>query len=115
MTRNLALTAVAALLLTSCAKRPDAISPVSIPVQAYAHRNCAALQREHASELANLASLSDQQDRAATGDAVGVFLFGLPVSSAVGGDQEGNVAVSKGKVLAIESAMVDVECPRLNH
>ena len=46
-----------------------------------------------------------QQNRAATGDAIGVFLVLLPVGSAFGGDNEGVVAQYKGEVLALERAM----------
>lgn len=35
---------------------------------------------------------------------MGVFLIGVPASSLTGGDKEGDISVSKGKVIAIESA-----------
>ena len=44
------------------------------------------------------------------GDAVGVFLIGVPTSSTFGGDKEGQVAVSKGKVNAINSALMSKSC-----
>ncbi|MEX0617323.1 MAG: hypothetical protein WDZ76_01225 [Pseudohongiellaceae bacterium] len=46
-----------------------------------------------------------QQNRAATGDAIGVFLVLIPVGSVLGEDNEGVVAQYKGEVLALERAM----------
>ncbi|CAN7516579.1 hypothetical protein [Brucella pseudogrignonensis] len=96
--------------LFACAKRPDAIVPVDIPMAAYTNLSCQALASELVKERSTLASLSKQQNEAATGDAVGVFLIGVPASSTLGGDKEGQVAVSKGKVNAIESAAKSKGC-----
>jgi hypothetical protein len=92
------------LAVASCAKRPDAIVPVDIPMAAFSNQGCEGLAQD------NLASLSKQQNQAATGDAFGVFLLGVPASSALGGDKEGQVAVSKGKVNAIENTMKSKGC-----
>lgn len=91
-------------------KRPDAIVPVDIPMAAYTNLGCPALAQELAREKALLASVSKQQHDAATGDAMGVFLIGVPMSSTFGGDKEGQVAVAKGKVNAIESAQKSKGC-----
>ncbi len=99
-----------AVLSASCAKRTDAIVPVAIPMAAYQNMNCHDLAQEIIRENTVLASLSEQQNSAATGDAVGVFLVGVPVSSTFGGDKEGLVAVSKGKVNAIEAAIQSKRC-----
>ena len=71
---------------------------------------CQPLAQELVKEQSILASLSKQQNQAATGDALGVFLLGVPASSTFGGDKEGQVAVSKGKVNAIESAIKSKGC-----
>jgi hypothetical protein len=52
-----------------------------------------------------LASLESQQRSAVAGDAVGVFLIGVPVSSLTGGDKAGLIAAEKGKVLALDSRL----------
>lgn len=104
-------TALAILLAASgCAKRPDAIVPVDIPMAAYTNLDCSALAQELVKEQNNLAAVSKQQNQAATGDAIGVFLVGVPASSTFGGDKEGQVAVSKGKVNAINSAIMSKGC-----
>lgn len=104
----------AALTLAACAKRPDAIAPAAIPMAAYTNLSCAELARAQASEAATLARLSDDQNSAATGDAVGVFLIGVPVSSVVGGDKAGDLAASKSKVEAIKQAAMSKRCASAN-
>lgn len=94
----------------ACAKRPDAIVPVDIPMAAYSNLNCQSLAHEYSREKSNLAVLSKQQNDAATGDAVGVFLIGVPASSTFGGNKEGQVAVSKGKINAIEAVWRNKGC-----
>jgi opacity protein-like surface antigen len=104
------LAAVILLALSSCAKRPDAIVPVDIPMAAYSNANCVTLGQDLLAEQDKLSTLSKQQNQAATGDALGVFLIGVPASSTFGGDKEGEVAVSKGKVNAIQSSLRSKGC-----
>lgn len=98
------------LAVSSCAKRPDAIVPVDVSMAAYSNLDCQALAREYLKEQASLSAVSKQQHDAATGDAVGVFLVGVPMLSTFGGDKEGQVAVAKGKVNAIEASMKAKSC-----
>lgn len=103
--------AVAAIAtLAGCAKRPNSIAPAAIPMDAYTQMECNVLEGQLAEERANLAALSSAQNDAATGDAFMVFMVGLPLVSAAGGDKEGLVAVSKGKVQAMESAKLRNGC-----
>lgn len=57
-----------------------------------------------------LVQLSADQRQAATGDAVGVFIIGVPVSSLTGADKEGMIAQKKGEVIAIETAQRGQKC-----
>ncbi|MDF1778791.1 MAG: hypothetical protein P1V21_04330 [Rhizobiaceae bacterium] len=98
------------LMSVGCAKRPDAITPVSMPSDVYTLMGCSKLSDELTREQQNLDTLSRAQNDAATGDALGVFLVGLPLASATGGDKEGLIAVSKGKVQALESAKLRKGC-----
>lgn len=102
--------AVAMLPIFGCAKRPDAIVPTNIPMAAYTNLSCEEIAREIITEQATLTALSKQQNEAATGDAVGVFLIGVPMSSTFGGDKEGQLAVSKGKLQAMQSAATSKNC-----
>jgi len=109
-TKTLLVSAMMLISLTACAKRPDAIAPTNIPMAAYTNQSCSSLAQELVQEKATLAALSKAQNSAATGDAVGVFLVAVPVGSLVGADKEGDIAVSKGKVNAIEMAMKSKNC-----
>lgn len=88
--------------LAACAKSPDAIAPVSMGA-AYAGHDCAATARDLTTERTALAALEKQQRSAASGDALGVFLLGIPMSSLTGGDKAGDIATSKGKIAALEA------------
>ena len=108
--KHIAITALATLLVSSCAKRPDAIVPVDIPMAVYTGMSCKDLVAEATKENATLAALSKAQNDAADADAVGVFLIGAPLGSVSGGDKEGQVAVSKGKLQAIENTSKSKGC-----
>jgi hypothetical protein len=95
---------IALIALAGCAKRPDAIAPIAVSESGYMVMDCQQLATELHLERQKLAALTKQQNDAATGDAVGVFLFGVPTASVFGGDKEGNLAVAKGTVLAMENA-----------
>lgn len=95
--------ALAALpLIAACAASPDSIAPVSMG-NAFAGYDCRAAAADLAAERQNLAALEDKQRGAAAGDAIGVFLIGVPVSSLTGGNKAGDIGATKGKVLALEA------------
>ncbi|MCV0427173.1 MAG: hypothetical protein K5905_17060 [Roseibium sp.] len=108
--KAVATVSVAFLSLTACAKGPDAIKPASIPLAAYTGQSCSNLSKELVLEKDRLEDLEDAQRSAQAGDAFGVFLIGIPISSATGGDKEGDLSVSKGKVQSIELAMKSKNC-----
>lgn len=76
---------IACLIMTSCAKPPEKIAAVP---------NAGPCTD---GDRAKLAALYKAQRDAATGDAMGVFLVGVPVSSALGADKEAEIAVLKGR------------------
>ena len=98
------LVIIAALVasVTACAKSPSSIEPVSMG-NAFAAMPCNDTRVELFNERQKLAALEAQQKSAVTGDAIGVFLIGIPVSSMSGGDQAGAIAASKGKVISLEA------------
>lgn len=98
------LLAVAAVTVAACAKNPDSIAPVSMG-NAFQSTSCVQAQRMLNQERETLAAVEQKQRNAATGDAVGVFLIGVPMSSLTGNDREGEIATTKGKVLALENRL----------
>ena len=96
------LIAAAVLSLAACAPRPDAIAPVSMG-SAFAAHDCRAAAADLAAERQNLETLSQAQRNAATGDAIGVFLIGVPTSSLTGGNKAGDIGAAKGKIIALEA------------
>ncbi|WP_342070961.1 hypothetical protein [Yoonia algicola] len=93
------------LAVTACAKRPDAIAPVAMG-DAFSSLSCNQARTMLNTERSTLATLSAAQTTAANNDAFGVFLIGVPMGSVTGGDNEGNIAASKGKILALENRLV---------
>ena len=100
---KLTITAIlAAVSLAACAPTPSAIAPVSMG-GAYTHMNCQQAANELAIERTNLANLSSAQDAAVVGDAIGVFLVLVPVSSLTGSNHAGEIGASKGKIDALQA------------
>lgn len=103
MNKKLAIFALP-LLAAACAKGPDAIAPISMG-NAFAGASCQDAAQDLAAERQALATLESAQRGAVAGDAIGVFLIGVPMSSLSGGDKAGDIAASKGKVLALEARL----------
>ncbi|WP_041670559.1 hypothetical protein [Cereibacter sphaeroides] len=99
------------ILLAACAKQPDRIAAVEVGGDNYSRHNCRQLASERLAISQDLANLSAKQKSAANGDAWGVFLLGLPLSSMSGGDQEAMIAIAKGKIQAIDRQVVAKGCP----
>ena len=101
--RNL-LTVGSVCTLAACAPSPESIAPVAMG-NAFSALSCSEAQAMLTAETQTLATLSAAQTGAATGDAIGVLLIGVPVSSLTGGDKSGEIAASKGKVLALQARL----------
>ena len=104
MTR-LAITTAAALALAACAPSPDSITPVSMPGGMYDHLSCQSARAERARLAEGLTALESRQRGAVAGDAFGVFLIGVPVSSLTGSNVAGLIAAERGKLLAIDARL----------
>lgn len=90
------------LSLAACAQSPSSIAPVSMG-NAFSTLNCQQAVNDLAAERQTLAALEGKQKGAVAGDAIGVLLIGVPMSSLTGGDVSGHIATSKGKILALEA------------
>ena len=104
------IAALGVLLISACAKQPDQIAAVDIGADSYSRYSCTQLASEKTEISQELENLSAQQKAAANGDAWGVVLLGLPLSSMSGRDQEALIAVAKGKVQAIDRQIVAKGC-----
>lgn len=91
----------AALSVAACAKSPDAIAPVAMSSNEFAHLSCASLRAAYNQNMAELNASVSRQKSAVTADALGVFLIGVPVSQISGLDAEADVALNKGEDLAM--------------
>lgn len=107
---NIALMAgVAAAGLAGCANRPESIHASFVPFERYIDLECAELDTRMIDARAELTRVSKLQDDKANGDAVGVFLLGVPFSK-LSGDHEADVARLKGEVAAIDTAQIRKKC-----
>lgn len=103
----LACTAVA--LLAACANRPESIRASHVSFEKFMDQECTGLITKMADARSNLAKFSEMQNSKANGDAVGVFLLGIPFSK-LSGDHEADVAKWKGEIEAIETAQIKKKC-----
>ena len=104
-----ALALVPALMLASCANRPDSIHAEYVSHDRYTGLSCPDLATRLFEKHVQLQNASQQQNNAANADAVGVFLVLVPVSKLTG-DHEAEVAHFKGEIEAIETAQVKNKC-----
>jgi hypothetical protein len=106
MKRTAVIISLAAIVgLSACAQRASTIAPASMPAGMYSDLSCSQARQERLQVQATLDSMSAAQDRAATGDAIGVFLLGVPWSSLSGRDQSGMIATERGKLLALDARL----------
>lgn len=97
---------IAALpLLAACAPGPDAIQPISLG-NAFAGLDCRTAAAERNASAQRLEALSSAQRGAQAGDAVGVFLIGVPMSSLTGGNKAGEIGGEKGKIAALDARLL---------
>ena len=94
------------LAVFGCTSRPDSIAPVSVSALEYKGYSCEETQLTLNRERAQLSSVSSKQEGAANVDTLGVLFLGLPVGKILGQDVKGQVALSKGKVQALERAVI---------
>lgn len=102
--KRIILGLLAAASVSACAQSPASIPPVSMG-DAYSSVSCVKAQRMLQQEMSLQPSLYAAQQSAQAGDAIGVFLIGVPVSSLAGNDMEGEIAANKGKILALQARL----------
>ncbi len=108
--KSLYLAVAMAVTLSACAKAPDQIAAVQIEDSTYASASCKSLVKNEIRQTQLLHALSADQKKAKNGDAWGVFLLGLPISSMSGADKETEIAVTKGRLDAIRRQQASKGC-----
>ncbi|KAJ0342584.1 hypothetical protein COL154_014101 [Colletotrichum chrysophilum] len=101
------------LALASWGKPPSEITPISMPTGAYQRMSCRQLANERKVVSADLQGKDKQQRNAVAGDAFGVFMIGVPMSSLTGGDKKADIAVDKGKLISINYTIQAKHCAAL--
>lgn len=105
--------AVAAASVTACAKAPEAIAPSYVSEIPYQTYSCVQLGQERARLEQAYATTAKAQNDARTGDAWGVFLVGMPVSTLSGGNVAAEVASIKGQIAAVDKTIITKNCKPL--
>ena len=106
MKTSLTLIALSSIaLLSACAERPDSIAATPMPESMYSNLSCSKARAERTQVQSTLNAMEAAQNIAATGDAIGVFLIGVPWSSLSGKDKAGQIGTEKGKLLAIDARL----------
>ncbi|MBT8474287.1 MAG: hypothetical protein KJO78_02335, partial [Alphaproteobacteria bacterium] len=84
--------------------------PTPISNQTYSSFSSKQLTAEKLKNTQALDNLSAAQNQAASSDAWGVFLLGLPISSMSGNDKEAAISIAKGNIQAIDRVRVAKGC-----
>lgn len=108
--KRIAAILLATLAITGCASRASSVVPLNISSSTYTKHTCEQLNTQLNQKRAEQAALTSTQNKAATGDAIGVFLVLLPVGSIIGDDVEGELSKVKGEVIALEGAFRENGC-----
>lgn len=109
MKTTLTAAALALLTLAGCANRPESIPASFVSWEKYSSTQCAELEDKLKQSRDILDGYSRQQNDKANGDALGVFLLGIPFSKLTG-DFQADIAKYKGEIEAIETAKVKAGC-----
>lgn len=83
-----------------------------MPNGSYQTMSCAQLTVERRTVNSDLEDNSAKQRNAVAGDAFGVFMIGVPMSSLTGNDKKPEIATDKGKLIAIDDTMRAKGCTR---
>ncbi len=108
--KRIAAAMLLATTLAGSAKRAEQIDAATISEAPFLAMSCPQLISERQAADAGMQQVALNQNSAAQTDGYGVLWLGLPVASMSGRDAEPTVAYAKGKVLAIDRAMVAKKC-----
>ena len=99
-----------AIFTVACAQNPEKVLAFSVSEEAYAERDCAGLNDE-ATRLGGALDVEyENQRKARSNDAAGVFFLGLPVASMSGRNRSDEIARLKGELNAVENVAQTQNC-----
>jgi hypothetical protein len=96
--------------LIGCATSPGQIKPIAVSDVHFSKFSCEELASVAADTAVALATTWENQKNAAEGDALGVFLIGVPASSMGGGDVGYALARHLGEAEAIDRVSDEMDC-----
>ena len=99
-----------AVLVSACAKQPEAVAPAHFDHRPMMQFSCASLRQKEQEGMVAVESFSAKQKAAADNDALGVFLLGLPLASMSGNDPETQLSIAKGQLNAVRLAKAEKGC-----
>lgn len=107
--RPLAIVSLA-MFTVACAQTPEKVLAFSISEEAYSGKDCAGLSDE-ANRLGGALDVEyENQRKARSNDAAGVFFLGLPVASMSGQNRSDEIARLKGELNAVENVAQTQSC-----
>ena len=101
---------LAVIALAGCAKAPASIAPSYVSEVPYQSYSCKQLGEEQGRLSQAYAVAAKQQEDARTGDAMGVFLLGMPTASLSGANIAPEIASLKGQQVAVEKTIIAKNC-----
>lgn len=102
--KKIAIIALSPALIAACAPQPSSVVPTTIPSGIYAGMTCDQVRFEMDRVTAQHGTLIRNQRTAATLDAFAVLFTAMPLATMSGADSQGDLSISKGRLLALEAA-----------
>lgn len=101
---------LAVLALAGCASSPESIEPLEVSDAGYTAMDCDQLTQKQADLGKELDTAAESQRGVQTGDAIGVVLVGLPVSTIAGYNVADKIAQLKGEIQALQRVAEGKNC-----
>lgn len=107
---SLASVSLAVMVLSGCASSPESIAPLEVSDAGYISLDCDQLTQKQADLGKELNTAAESQRGVQTGDAIGVVLVGLPVSTIAGYNVADKIAQLKGEIQALQRVAEGKNC-----
>lgn len=102
--------AIVFVAMAGCASSPESIAPLEVSEAGYVSLDCDQLTQKQADLGKELNAAAESQRGVQTGDAIGVVLVGLPVSTIAGYNVADKIAQLKGEIQALQKVAESKNC-----